>query len=295
LVLFLQKKNTVFQFTLYKGICFMTLLQDKVCLVTGSGRGIGAATALQFARFGAKVIVTDIDLAPAEEIVAQIRSAGGEALALKADVTKDADIEEMIGQTVHTFGSLDVLVNNAGYTWDGMLHKITDQQWDAIIAVHLTAPFRIIRAATPYMREAAKNELAASGTAKARKIINISSTSGTRGNVGQANYAAGKAGIIGLTKTLAREWGAFNIQVNAVAFGYIETRLTASKEEGSHIEREGQEISLGIPDQMRQMAKMAIPMGRAGTPDEAAGAVVFFASELSNYVSGQVLEIAGGM
>jgi len=273
----------------------MTLLQDKVCLVTGSGRGIGAATAPQFARFGAKVVVTDIDLAPAEEIVAQIRSAGGEALALKADVTKDADMEDMIGQTVHTFGALDVLVNNAGYTWDGMLHKITDQQWDAIIAVHLTAPFRIIRAATPYLREAAKNEIAASGTAKARKVINISSTSGTRGNVGQANYAAGKAGIIGLTKTLAREWGAFNIQVNAVAFGYIETRLTASKEEGSHIEREGQEISLGIPDHMRQMAKMAIPMGRAGTPDEAAGAVVFFASELSNYVSGQVLEIAGGM
>jgi 3-oxoacyl-[acyl-carrier protein] reductase len=176
-----------------------------------------------------------------------------------------------------------------------MMHKMSDEQWEAILAIHLTAPFRLIRATIPYMREVAKQEIAANGTARARKIINISSTSGTRGNVGQANYSAGKAGIIGLTKTLAKEWGSFNIQVNAVAFGYIETRLTADKAEGASIEREGKEISLGIPDHLRQMAKMAIPMGRAGTPEEAAGPLVFFASELSNYISGQVLEVAGGM
>ena len=273
----------------------MTLLQDKVCIITGSGRGIGAAAALKFAEYGAKVIVTDIDPNPADAIAAQINDMGGTAFALAADVTNDGDIEELIGQTVNTFGGIDVLVNNAGYTWDGMMHKMSDEQWDAIINVHLTAPFKLIRACIPYMREVAKQELSANGQAKARKIINVSSTSGTRGNVGQANYAAGKAGIIGLTRTLAKEWGAFNIQVNAVAFGYIETRLTASKDENTKIERDGQEIALGIPDQMRQMAKVAIPMGRGGTTEEAAGPLVFLASDLSNYVSGQVLEITGGM
>lgn len=273
----------------------MNLLQDKVCIITGSGRGIGSAAATLFAQHGAKVVVTDIDPTPAEETVAKIKEMGGQAIALAADVTDDGDIEELIGQTVNTYGGIDVLVNNAGYTWDGVLHKMTDEQWDAIINVHLTAPFKLIRACVPHMREVAKNEIKNNGSAKARKIINISSTSGTRGNFGQANYSAGKAGIIGLTRTLAKEWGSFNIQVNAVAFGYIETRLTASKEEATTIERDGQNIELGIPDQMRQMAKMAIPMGRAGTPEAAAGALVFFASDLSNYVSGQVLEIAGGM
>lgn len=273
----------------------MTLLQDKVCIITGSGRGIGAAAATKFAEFGAKVVVTDIDIAPAEATVEKIKAMGGQAIALAADVTNDGDIEELVGHTIDTYGAIDVLVNNAGYTWDGVIHKMSDEQWQAILNVHLTAPFKLIRACVPHMREVAKQELKDNGAAKARKIINISSTSGTRGNAGQANYAAGKAGIIGLTKTLAREWGAFNIQVNAVAFGYIETRLTAAKEDAVSIEREGHDIALGIPDQMRQMAKMAIPMGRAGTPEEAAGALVFFASDLSNYVSGQVLEIAGGL
>jgi 3-oxoacyl-[acyl-carrier protein] reductase len=273
----------------------MNLLQDKVAIITGSGRGIGAATALLFASHGAKVIVTDIDPQPAEETVAKIKSAQGTALCVPTDVTDAGGVEELIGQTVNTFGGIDILVNNAGYTWDGMLHKMSDEQWDAMLAVHLTAPFRIIRAAVPYMREAAKKEKEQSGAAKARKIINISSTTGTRGNVGQANYAAGKAGIIGLTKTLAKEWGMFNIQVNAVAFGFIETRLTQADEKGDFTEREGKRIKLGIPDHLRQMGMMMIPMGRPGTPDEAAGPLLFFASELSNYVSGQVLEVTGGL
>ncbi len=273
----------------------MTLLANKVAIITGSGRGIGAAAARLFAQHGAHVVVTDIDPAPAEETAAAIKAAGGSALALPADVTDAGGIEELIGQTVNTFGGIDILVNNAGYTWDGMMHKMNDQQWEAMLAIHLTAPFRIIRAAVPYMREAAKKEKDQSGQAKARKIINISSTSGTRGNIGQANYAAGKAGIIGLTKTLSKEWGSFNIQVNAVAFGFIDTRLTQADESGDFTEREGNRIKLGIPDQMRQMAFMMIPAGRAGTPDEAAGPLLFFASELSNYVSGQVLEVTGGL
>jgi 3-oxoacyl-[acyl-carrier protein] reductase len=271
------------------------LLEGKVAIITGSGRGIGAAAARLYAQHGAKVVVTDIDPAPAHETASAITAQGGTALVVPADVTNSGDIEELIGQTVNAFGGIDILVNNAGYTWDGMMHKMTDEQWEAMLAIHLTAPFKLIRAAVPYMREAAKQEKAQLGAARARKIINVSSTTGTRGNVGQANYAAGKAGIIGLTRTLAKEWGPFNIQVNAVAFGFIDTRLTQPDEKGDFTERDGKRIKLGIPDQMRQMAFMMIPAGRAGTPEEAAGPLLFFASELSNYVSGQVLEVTGGL
>lgn len=272
----------------------MGLLENKVAIITGSGRGIGAAAAALFAAQGAKVVVSDLDPEPANETASAIKAAGGEALALKVDVTQTDDIEAMIAQTVSHYGGIDILINNAGYTWDGMIHKMTDAQWDAMLAVHLTAPFRIIRAAIPYMRDVAKQEKEAGVPVKARKIINVSSTTGTRGNIGQANYAAGKAGIIGLTKTLSKEWGAFNIQVNAVAFGWIATRLTQDEAEGGFTEREGTKIKLGMPEKIRQMSMMAVPMGRAGTPEEAAGALLFFASDLSNYVSGQVLEVTGG-
>jgi 3-oxoacyl-[acyl-carrier protein] reductase len=273
----------------------MGLLDGKAAIITGSGRGIGAATANLFAQHGANVVVSDIDAAPAQETVKAIQEAGGTAISVPADVTDAGGVEELIGQTVNAYGGIDILVNNAGYTWDGMMHKMGDEQWEAMLAIHLTAPFRIIRAAIPYMREAAKQEKDVNGAARARKIINISSTTGTRGNVGQVNYAAGKAGIIGLTRTLAKEWGPFNIQVNAVAFGFIETRLTQSEDIGDFTERDGKKVKLGMPDHIRQMSFMVIPAGRPGTPDEAAGAVLFFASELSNYVSGQVLEVAGGM
>jgi 3-oxoacyl-[acyl-carrier protein] reductase len=172
---------------------------------------------------------------------------------------------------------------------------MTDEQWDAMLAVHLTAPFKLVQAAAPFIREAARQEQARDGRAQARKLIFVSSTSGTRGNLGQANYAAAKAGVVGLAKTLAKEWGAFNVQANALAFGLIETRLTAPKEQGSQIEREGQSIALGIPSQIREMAKLLIPLGRPGTPEEAAGPILFLASSLSDYVSGQVLEVTGGM
>ncbi len=273
----------------------MTLLQNKTAIITGSGRGIGAAAARLYAAHGARVVVSDIDPEPANATVETIKSAGGEAIAIAADVTNPGDIEELVGQTVNQFGGIDILVNNAGYTWDGMAHKMPADQWDAMLAVHLTAPFRIIQACVPYMRDAAKQEQANGETPQARKIINVSSTSGTRGNVGQVNYAAGKMGIVGVTKTLSKEWGPFNIQVNAVAFGYIDTRLTQSKDEGEITERDGQAIGLGIPDHIRQLAVMTIPMGRPGNVDEAAGPLLFFASELSNFVSGQVLEVAGGM
>jgi 3-oxoacyl-[acyl-carrier protein] reductase len=270
------------------------LLDGKVAIITGAGRGIGAAAAKLFAEQGAKVVIGELDPEPGEATVSAIEAAGGEALLVSGDVTKPDYAGKIVAAAVEKFGGLDIVVNNAGYTWDGVIHKMTDEQWLAMLEVHLSAPFRLLRAAAPYLREAAKQEKDATGSAKARKIINVSSTSGTRGNAGQANYSAGKAGIIGVTKTLAREWGAFNIQVNACAFGFIETRLTASKEKGQSTQRGENEIPLGLPEQTRNMAALLIPMGRGGTPEEAAGSILFFASPLSNYVSGQVLEVTGG-
>ncbi|HVF57757.1 MAG TPA: SDR family oxidoreductase [Pyrinomonadaceae bacterium] len=273
----------------------MQLLDGKVAIITGAGRGIGRACAALFSAHGARVVVSDIDAEPAHEAVAEVKDAGGEALAVAGDVTASEFAPRLIKRTLDEYGRIDAIVNNAGYTWDGTAHKMSDEQWHAMLDVHLTAPFRIIRAASEYLRETAKREKAERGQASARKIVNISSTTGTRGNAGQSNYAAGKAGIIGLTKTLAKEWGQFNIQVNAVAFGFIETRLSGTKESGERVTRESADIALGIPQAIRDVAFKMIPMGRTGTPEEGAGAVLFFASPLSNYVSGQVLEVTGGL
>ena len=273
----------------------MGQLDGKVAIVTGSGRGIGQQVALRLARDGAAVVVNDLDDAPAKETIALIEKAGGRAVACNGDVTAKDFGERIVSTAVERLGGLHVIVNNAGYTWDGTIHKMSDQQWQAMLEVHLTAPFRIIRAASEYLRETAKREKSEQGRATPRKIVNVSSTTGTRGNAGQTNYAAGKAGIIGVTKTLAKEWGQFNIQVNAVAFGFIETRLTQAKEEGQRISRESADIALGIPQASRDIAFRMIPLGRGGTPEEGAGAVLFFCSPLSDYVSGQVLEVTGGL
>ena len=271
------------------------LLESKTAIITGSGRGIGRAVAEAFALHGARVVVSDIDPEPAEEAAGAILAAGGEAISVPGDVTDPAFPDLIVNAAIEKFGGIDIIVNNAGYTWDAVIHKMTDEQWEAILAVHLTAPFRIIRAAAPYLRETAKQEKAAQGQARARKIVNVSSTSGTRGNAGQSNYSSGKAGIMGLTKTLAKEWGRFNIQVNAVAFGRIDTRLTQAKEKGETLHRGDAEIAIGIPKERLDLTTPMIPMGRGGTPQEAAGAILFFASSLSDYVSGQVLEVAGGL
>jgi 3-oxoacyl-[acyl-carrier protein] reductase len=273
----------------------MSLLEGKVVIVTGAARGIGRACAELFATHGASVVLSDIDGELTHDAAASIQSNGVEALAVPGDVTTVDFAPLLIKSTLDRYGRIDAIVNNAGYTWDGTIHKMSDEQWQAMLEVHLTAPFRIIRAASEYLRETAKREKAELGHASSRKIVNVSSTTGTRGNAGQANYAAGKAGIIGVTKTLATEWGQFNIQVNAVAFGFIETRLTQAKETGEHISREAADIALGIPQATREIAFKLIPLGRGGTPKEAAGAVLFFCSPLSDYVSGQVLEITGGL
>ena len=273
----------------------MDLLSGKVAIITGSARGIGRSAAELFAAHGASVVLSDIDAALTEQAASEIKAGHGEALAVPGDVTAPDFAQRLIKSTLDTYGRIDAIVNNAGYTWDGTIHKMSDEQWHAMLEVHLTAPFRIIRAAAEYLRETAKREKETQGRAAARKIVNVSSTTGTRGNAGQTNYAAGKAGIIGVTKTLAKEWGQFNVQVNAVAFGFIETRLTQAKETGERIARESADIALGIPQANREIAFRLIPMGRGGTPEEAAGAVLFLCSSLSDYVSGQVLEVTGGL
>ncbi|MFO7963991.1 MAG: SDR family oxidoreductase [Desulfobacterales bacterium] len=270
------------------------MLKDRVAIITGSGRGIGKAAALLFAQEGAKVVVSDIDPAPAEETVEEIKKAGGEAVAYNGDATPDDFAEGIVKAAVDAFGGLHIIVNNAGYTWDAVVHKMTDKQWEAMMNIHLKAPFRIIRAAAPYFRDAAKKEMEQGTGPIARKIVNISSTSGVNGNAGQANYSSGKAGIIGLTKTIAKEWGRFNVQSNAVAYGWVDTRLTKAKEETEALERAGEKVSIGVPGQQREMMKMMIPLGRPGTPEEGAGVILFLASPLSNYVSGQCIVMNGG-
>src|SRR6266849_2975720 len=272
----------------------MGLIDGKVAILTGSGRGIGGAAARLFGAQGASVVVSDLDPAPAEETATVIRNAGGKAIVVPGDVTDPAVPSHLINATLDAFGGIYISCNNAGYTWDAVIQNMTDKQWYAMIDVHTTAPFRILREASQYIREAAKKEQATNGRANPRKVINITSVSGVYGNAGQVNYSTAKAGVTGLTKTLAKEWGRYNVQVNCVCYGFIETRLTAPKESAEKVVREGEEIALGIPDSMRQVAQMTVSLGRPGTPEEAAGPVLFLASPLANYVSGIVLEVTGG-
>jgi 3-oxoacyl-[acyl-carrier protein] reductase len=268
----------------------MGVLDDKVAIVTGSARGIGRATAELLSSQGAKVLINDLDADVAQQTAGEI---DGETVVYGGDLTADGAPDELIKTAIDAFGRIDIIVNNAGYTLDAPIHKMSDDWWEKMLAIHVTVPFKVIRAAAPHLREPAKAERDR-GEEVFRKIVNVSSISGTMGNAGQANYSAGKSAVVGLTKTLAKEWGQFKINVNAVAFGYIETRLTASKDDSNVAEIGGEKVQLGIPDQLRGFASALIPLGRPGTPEEAAGGVFFLCSPWSNYVHGQVLNVTGG-
>jgi 3-oxoacyl-[acyl-carrier protein] reductase len=268
----------------------MGVLDDKVAIVTGSARGIGRATAELLCEHGAKVVLNDLDGDVAEQTSSEI---DGETVVYAGDLTEPGAPEALVQTAIGSWGKIDIVVNNAGYTLDAPIHKMSDDWFQRMLDIHLVVPFRVIRAAAPHLREPAKKERE-EGREVFRKIVNVSSISGTMGNAGQANYAAGKAGVVGMTKTLSKEWGQFKVNVNAVAFGYIETRLTASKDESNTMQIHGEKVQLGIPDQLRGMASMLIPIGRPGTPREAAGGVFFLCSPWSNYVHGQVLNITGG-
>ena len=272
----------------------MKKLDKKVAYVTGSGRGIGRAVALKLAAEGARVVVNDLDAEPAENVVAEIRALGGEAIAVPGSVTAEDFPRHFINAGLEAFGGVDIIVNNAGYTWDAMIHKMSDEQFDAIIDVHLRAPWRILKAASGFIRDAAAKE-AAEQREVFRKVVNISSVAGTGGNVGQSNYSSAKSGVIGLTKTLAKEWGRLKVNVNCVAFGIISTRLTEPSDEKKTVEIEGHTIGLGIPTRVASSFNMLIPLGRPGTPEEAADGVYLFCCPESNYVSGQTLIVGGGL
>ena len=270
-------------------------LEGKVALITGSGRGIGRELALMLAKDGAHIVVNDLDADPGNQTVKDIIAMGGKAVACNGSVTDDDFPERFINTALDTFGGLDIIVNNAGYTWDNVIQKMDDKQWQAILDCHLTAPFRILRAAQPHIKRLFLEDKE-KGITNYRKVINISSTSGMNGNAGQVNYSTAKAGVVGMAKTMAKEWGRYNVNVNAVGFGLIKTRLTdadAEKEE-STIDIEGNKIKVGVNSAVFHSAKTMIPLGRPGTPQEAAGAIYMFCIPESNYVTGQILMCHGG-
>jgi 3-oxoacyl-[acyl-carrier protein] reductase len=249
----------------------MGVLDGKAAIVTGSARGIGRATAALLAEHGARVLINDLDAGAAQKAADEI---GAEVY--PGDLTADGVAEELVQHAVDAFGGLDIVVNNAGSTWDGMAHKMSEEQFRAMLEIHTVVPFRVLRAAAPHLRDTGKRE-AEEGREVFRKVVNVTSIAGTQGNVGQVNYATAKAGLVGMTKTLAREWGPFKVNVNAVAFGFVETRMTAS-----------------LPERMREAAPQIIPLGRPATPEEAAGAVFLLCSPWSNFIHGQVVTASGG-
>jgi len=271
----------------------MKKLEGKTAYVTGAGNGIGRAVAMKLASEGANIVVNDLEVDPAVDVVNEIKAMGVDAVAVPGSVTEDGFAERFIGTGIETFGGVDIIINNAGYTWDSLIGHMTDKQFDAMMDVHLKAPFRILRAASGFIKGAAKQE-AEEGREVFRKVVNISSVAGTGGNVGQANYSSAKAGVIGLTKTLSKEWGRYKVGVNCVAFGYIETRLTEATDEKKTINVDGNEVSIGIPSKVAGGFAQMVPMGRPGTAEEAAGGVYLFCVPESNYVSGQVMVVGGG-
>ncbi|MDM4768768.1 SDR family NAD(P)-dependent oxidoreductase [Solimonas sp. SE-A11] len=272
----------------------MKKLEGKVALITGSGRGIGRAAALKLAAEGARIVVNDLDEGPANEVVEEIRSLGGQAVACAGSVTDASFAERFVNTALESFQGLDIIVNNAGYTWDNVIQKMSDEQWEAIIACHLTAPFRILRAAQPVIKKLNTQDREA-GRHVVRKVVNISSVAGLFGNAGQISYAAGKAGIVGMTMTLAKEWGRLDTTVNCVAFGFIETRLTVAAGSGTTANIDGREIKVGINPGLKESMERSIPLGRVGTPEDAAGAIYLFCLPESDYVSGQTLLCSGGV
>jgi len=269
----------------------MGVLDGKAAIVTGSARGIGRATAELLAAHGAQVLINDLDGDIAEQAGKEI---AGDTAVFAGDLTRPGAPDELVQKAIDSFGKIDIIVNNAGYTIDAPVHKMSDEHFQAMLDIHTIVPFRVIRAAAPHLREPAKKERE-EGREVFRKIVNVSSTSGTFGNAGQANYSSAKAAVVGLTKTVAKEWGQFKVNVNAVAFGFIDTRLTQAKVDENTMEIHGETIQLGIPEQMRQMASMMIPLGRPAAPEEAAGGIFFLCSPWSNYVHGQTLHVTGGV
>lgn len=270
-------------------------LAGKAAVVTGAGRGIGRAIAQKLGKAGAAVLLVDIDESALKEAQTEIKNTGANTAIISGDLTDAEFPKKVVEKLLQEFGSIDIIVNNAGYTWDSVIQKTTDEQFQAMLDIHVVTPFRILRAASHWIRETAKKE-SESGGRKVRKVVNITSISGIDGNPGQIGYASGKAAIIGMTKTLAKEWGRYNVTVNAVGFGLIDTRLIRSMEdEATNVSIGDKQVRVGMQAQAREQIIKQIPLGRLGTPEDAADAVFFFCSPLSDYVTGEVLVCGGGI
>jgi 3-oxoacyl-[acyl-carrier protein] reductase len=272
----------------------MGKLDGRIALVSGSGRGIGRAIALKLASSGAAVVLNDIDEAPAMAVKAEIEAAGGRAAMVNGDVTAADFGERFVGAALSQFGGIDIIVNNAGYALDNVVQRTSAEDFATMLDVHAGAPFRIVKAAFEPIRERARAE-AAEGREVFRKIVNVSSLVALAGNPGQIAYSAGKAAVVGFTKTLAREWGRYKVNVNAIAYGAIETRIAQAVSGEKPIVKVGnREIRMGIPEDLHKAAGASIPIGRWGTPGEAADAAWLFCIPESNFISGQVVTVAGG-
>lgn len=273
----------------------MGILDGKAALVSGSSRGIGRAAAIKLANAGARVVVNGTDKIAVDRTVRDICDNGGHAIACEGDVRDTRFAETFVDAAVQEFGGVDIIVNNAGFVWDSVIQKMTDEQWHTILDVHLGAPFRILRAAQPIISAAVKREVAEGSVRPCRKVVNVSSISGLTGSAGQVNYSSAKAGLSGLTKTLSKEWGRYNVTVNCVAFGLIETRTSVSLSDGDTIEMDGRRLSVGLNPQVLTVMKNQIPLGRVGSVEEAAGAVYLFCSPESDYITGETIMCSGGL
>ena len=267
-------------------------LNGKTAIVTGGARGIGRAVVERLVSAGARVLACDLDREALQEMQASVGNPESVAT-IQGDLMEASFPQLIVDAALGAFHSIDIIVNCAGFSWDSVIQKTSDEQFLAMLNIHVVAPFRLLRAASGYLRETAKREIAA-GERVMRKVVNITSISGTDGNPGQAGYSAGKAGVIGLTKTLAREWGRYNINVNAVGFGLIQTRMLQPLKPEGKINVGGKEIPIGVQPSMLDSIAAACPLGRIGSAEEAAGAVLFFCSPLSDYVTGEVLICSGG-
>jgi len=273
----------------------MDELKPKTAIVTGGGRGVGFATAQRLARAGAQIVVNDLDADEAERCVASIEAAGGSAITCAGDVTAAEFPDQLIDAAISTFGGVDIVVNNAGYIWNGAMHNHSDEQWQAMLDIHATAPFRILRSLAPWLRETAKREIEANGVAQCRKVVNVSSVSGTTGAATQIAYSAGKAAVIGLTKTLAEEWGRYNVTVNCVAFGHIETRLTQPyREDPPTIAVGERSFRVGLTERQVAGVEQSTPLGRSGRPEDGAGAIYLLCLPESDFITGEVVTCSGG-
>ncbi|MCR9260268.1 MAG: SDR family oxidoreductase [Pseudomonadaceae bacterium] len=273
----------------------MPPLQGKTAIVTGAGRGVGEATARRLSAAGASVVVNDMDAGEAADCVAVINAAGGEAVACVGDVTAADLPERLLEAALDSFGGIDILINNAGYIWNGVIQNHSDEQWQAMLEVHASAPFRILRALAPWLRETAKREQLESGAASVRKIVNVSSVSGTTGAATQIAYSAGKAAVVGMTKTLAKEWGRYNATVNCVAFGHIDTRLTQTYSGAPPTISVGErELRVGLNEAQIDASVRASPLGRSGQPADGAGAIYLLCLPESDFITGEVLTCSGG-